>query len=72
MKTIVVACILALGGSFVPSSEQSNVYICLSPNAKKYHFNKSCKGLQRCTHDIKLVSKTDAINKGLTVCLIEK
>lgn len=53
------------------SNQTSDVYICVSPNAKKYHFSKSCRGLQKCTHTISKVTKSEAVNKGYTVCLIE-
>lgn len=54
------------------SSVQSTVYICVSPNAKKYHANKNCRGLQKCTHVIQQTTLADAKGKGYTACLIEK
>ncbi len=43
--------------------ESTNVYICLSVNAEVYHYNRNCQGLKRCTHEVKTVTKTEAINK---------
>lgn len=70
MKTIILLSLLAFGGQY--TNQSSSVYICVSPTAKKYHFSKNCRGIQKCTHEIKEVTKSDAINKGYTVCLIEK
>lgn len=47
---------------------QSTVYICLSPGAKKYHYSRSCRGLNNCTHEIKAVSKGTAEERGLDLC----
>jgi hypothetical protein len=52
-------------------SAQTSAYICVSPNAKKYHYSKTCRGIQKCTHTIKQVTVTEAKNLGYTVCLIE-
>ena len=64
--------IISLGILFNSSTiENSTVFICDSPTAKKYHFNKECRGLNRCTHEIKKISKSEAVKIGFTVCLIE-
>lgn len=70
MKTILFSTLFYLL-SAVQSAPQSNVYICDSPTAKKYHIKKDCSGLNRCTHVIKQVSKTDAVKSGYTICLLE-
>jgi hypothetical protein len=41
----------------------TNVYVCVSPEAPAYHFNKNCHGLSRCNHQIIIVSKDEAISK---------
>jgi len=46
----------------------SDVYICVSPGAKKYHYNENCRGLSNCKHEIKKISKSSAIEKGLNLC----
>ena len=53
------------------NSIQSDVYICASKGAKKYHLSKTCRGLSNCKHQIKAVSKKEAINSGLTLCAWE-
>lgn len=42
------------------SSTDKEVYICVSENAKVYHFSKECNGLKKCIHEIKKVSLEDA------------
>ena len=46
----------------------TDVYICDSKNAKKYHFTKDYRGLSNCKHDIVKKSKADAQKLGLTLC----
>jgi hypothetical protein len=47
---------------------ESDVYICFSKGAKKYHYNKFCKGLTNCKHTIKKVSLSEAKELGLSLC----
>ena len=53
------------------NSIQSDVYICASKGAKKYHLSKTCRGLSNCKHQIKTVTKKEAQNSGLTLCAWE-
>jgi hypothetical protein len=41
----------------------SNVYVCNNGKTEVYHVNKNCSALKRCSHEIKEVSESDAINK---------
>lgn len=50
------------------NSIESDVYICVSKGAKKYHYYKSCKGLSNCKHTIKKVSLSEAQGIGLSLC----
>lgn len=70
MKTVLLIA-AAYCISFFPTQD-SSVYICVSPTAQKYHFTKSCRGLQKCTHTIKQVSREEALRLNYTVCLVEK
>ena len=56
---------------FLFSTGQTTVYVCVSPSAKKYHYSKSCAGLQRCTHEIREISEKEAKEAGYTGCLKE-
>ena len=47
---------------------ESDVNICFSKGAKKYHYNKFCKGLNNCKHTIKKVSLSEAKELGLSLC----
>lgn len=50
-------------------SPNTQVYICDSSGATKYHYTKSCRGLNACKHQIIKVSLTEAIKKGKkTLC----
>jgi len=51
--------------------QNSTVYVSVSTSAKKYHFSKQCRGLQRCTHTIKSTTIEGAKKSGYTVCLLE-
>lgn len=70
MKNLILISSVILFG--FTSSVQTTVYICLSKDAKKYHFSQSCRGIQKCTHTVKQTTVQDAKNKGYTACLIEK
>lgn len=48
MKTILTILFLAI----TPLTKVNNVYICDSKNATVYHSTKTCKGLQKCSHQI--------------------
>ena len=53
--------LLALFALAPLSCDTSNgVYICTGPRSKVYHKNKRCKGLRRCSGEIKLVSLDEA------------
>jgi hypothetical protein len=50
------------------SSDSSDVYICVSKTASKYHYSETCKGLSRCTHTISKVSLKEAKSSGYKLC----
>ena len=68
-KLIIIFAIITLptfyGFTTLPASD---VYICISKTASKYHYSKNCKGLNRCTHTISKVSKSDAKSRGYSLC----
>ena len=47
-----------------------SVYICVSTTGHKYHNDRECRGLAKCTHEIRKVSKVQAIKMGYTPCKI--
>ena len=66
MKKLILLSFVLLFTSF--NSVESDVFICVSKGAKKYHFSKSCKGLSNCKHTIKEVKISEAKEMGLTLC----
>lgn len=70
MKSIILVVALWIVSSF-PLSEGNKVYYCDSPNGKRYHQNKQCSGLQKCTHVIRETTLSDASRMGLTQCKLE-
>ena len=36
----------------ITCKENTTVYICNSPGAKKYHYNSNCRGLGNCTYRV--------------------
>lgn len=61
MKILVASFLILL---FNTRQTSSDVYICVSKTASKYHYSKSCRGLSACTHTISKVTLNDAKNKG--------
>lgn len=51
-----------------PKDNAKNIYYCTGPKSKRYHRTKDCKGLKHCSGEIRMSSKTNAINRGLTPC----
>ena len=43
------------------SAPADKVYVCDSGGAVAYHADRNCRGLRRCTHEIVLVSESDAV-----------
>jgi hypothetical protein len=46
------------------------VFICVSRTAYAYHGTTHCRGLQRCTHQIKSVTIAKAKDMGYKACKI--
>lgn len=47
---------------------ESDVYVCMGPSSKKYHYTKSCRGLSRCSKDIVKVTLSKAKEMKRTLC----
>ncbi len=70
MKSLYFISLLFFVGSFMAPAD--SVYYCDSTGGKRFHQSKQCRGLQKCTHEIKSTSTSGAKSLGLTQCLIEK
>ena len=66
MKFLITLLVTFIMTSF--SIEDKEVYLCGPKGAKKYHYNKFCKGLTNCKHTIKKVSLSEAKELGLSLC----
>lgn len=53
-------------------NSDTEVFICDSKTAKKYHYDENCRGLGSCKHDIKRVKLSEAEKTGRTLCGWEK
>lgn len=52
--------------------DSTNVYLCDSKGAKRYHRSSSCRGLNNCQSKILKTTLQVAKNKGRTLCGWEK
>lgn len=48
--------------------QEKQVYICDSKTAKKYHYKKDCRGLNRCTSPIEKITLSEAKKLKITLC----
>jgi hypothetical protein len=48
--------------SLLSAAPNATVYVCDSGKEIAYHSEKSCRGLNRCTHQIVSVNESDAIS----------
>lgn len=47
------------------------VYICDSKTAKKYHYDKNCRGIKSCKFKIVKITLSEAEEKNKTLCGFE-
>lgn len=68
MKLLLATLVLFISVSFTPPNK---VFICVSKGSKAYHSSKSCRGIKKCTHEIREVTLSDAKNTyGRVSCKI--
>ena len=53
---------------FTGSSD--NVFICTGESSERYHCDRDCRGLSRCSGEIEEVSEEEAEDMGRTPCKI--
>lgn len=70
MRVLGVVLVSTLFLSF-SNFQVKKVFICNSPQAKVYHFSKTCRGINSCTHDIKEITEADAKSLGRRICGFE-
>ena len=64
MKTLLISALFLFTGYGV---KIKYVYICTGPKAKVYHITPKCKGLTKCSGDIKKVT-LEEIQKSRRAC----
>ncbi len=47
---------------------ENTVYICTGPNSERYHSHSDCRGLGKCSGEIREVSVSKAKSMGRTPC----
>ncbi len=47
---------------------QTDVYVCNSPGARKFHYSSGCRGLRNCTYKVIKKTKKQAEKEGKTLC----
>lgn len=73
IKLLLTFSLLTFGAQSIATESHkggNGVYICLSPKAYRYHKNRSCRGLNKCSYNIILVPVSTAENRGYTPCNI--
>ena len=57
--------------SVAKSADSSdNVFICTGESSERYHCDRDCRGLSRCSGEIEEVSEEEAEDMGRTPCKI--
>ncbi|MBB3124537.1 hypothetical protein FHS04_002060 [Mesoflavibacter sabulilitoris] len=67
-KIVILLALVAYPIQLEHTSDEKSVYICNGNYSKKYHYNKSCRGLSNCKSTISEVSLSKAKNKGRKIC----
>ena len=65
-KIILLFALVFISASF--SISETYVYICKGKHSKKYHYNDTCRGLNRCSTKTYKVTLKHAKNIGRTLC----
>lgn len=68
MKSFVLPLIFLLFTLKSNQVEETKVYICTGKGSKRYHYDKHCRGLSRCSTTLKTVTLEKAQAMGRTLC----
>ena len=52
------------------AGSSDNVFICTGESSERYHCDRDCRGLSRCSGEIEEVSEEEAEDMGRTPCKI--
>lgn len=74
LKSVLLTLSLVVSGVCLSSCATSEaasgdyVYICTGPNAKVYHSSKNCRGLRKCSGEVKHVARQSVKRRACKVC----
>lgn len=60
--------IIILSYAFLSFSTADKVYVCMSESSVAYHLTKNCTGLDNCTHEIKAMTVSEAVDLKKREC----
>lgn len=67
---VILSSFTTLRNQCVVSGGETYVYICTGPQSERYHKTSGCRGLEKCSKDVKKVTLAYAEEKGRTPCKI--
>lgn len=67
--SILLTIVFTLVGFQIKTTQK--VFICKSTSSKRYHYKKTCRGLNRCKAEIKETTLKKAEKFGRTLCKLE-
>ncbi len=70
MKKLLLSLALSAIALSTSSRNDETVYICTGPKAEVYHSKSNCRGLNRCSGDVRKVTLSKAIEMGRRACKI--
>ena len=68
MKRLLSVILFVLASVTTFGSGDTYVYICTGPQSAKYHKTSTCRGLDKCSKEIKKVTVKEARSIGRTPC----
>ena len=70
MRTLFPSLLLSLALAISSLGAEQKVYICTGPKSECYHKTKTCRGLNRCSGQVKQVSLQEAEKMGRRKCKV--
>ena len=73
MKTIIILFLFPMVAISIlqplgKANDVGFVFVCLSKTARKYHKYENCRGLLKCTHEVKKLSMSDVDTLRFSAC----
>ena len=64
MKQLLLLTSLAVMMLALPAHTSNRVYVCTGPSSKCYHIKSNCRGLSKCSREVKAVTIEEARQMG--------